>query len=305
MCTAVRRLELAVLRRGGDGTVTLDDAYSACKRIARQSGTSFYYGMTLLPFIKRRSMYAVYAWSRLCDDAVDEFAGDEAIRRLDGVQTVLERALSPSYDRADDPLVYALGDSIRRFSLSPEPFYGLLEGMRMDIEPRLYPTFDDLKEYLKRVAGTIGELCVGIFGVTDAGARALAVDMGIALQLTNILRDLKEDVGRGRIYLPVDELERFGYSIDDLQRARRTPEFIQLMSYQVVRAHHYYDRARRLFHMVEPDALRCINVLYMVYYKLLEQIEEDQYNVFARRIRVSTPRKLWLVGESLWRPNLV
>ncbi|MDP9727479.1 phytoene/squalene synthase family protein [Alicyclobacillus tolerans] len=285
--------------------MTLDEAYSVCKSIARQSGTSFYYGLQLLPVVKRRSMYAVYAWSRLCDDAVDEFSGEEAMSQLNRIQEVLERALADDYEQQTDAIVYALGDSIRRFQIPIAPFYGLLEGMRMDIQPQIYRTFDELKEYLKRVAGTIGEMCIGIFGIREGDASEMAVDMGIALQLTNILRDLKEDVERGRIYLPQEDFERFGYSMGDLKALRHTPAFIELMSFQVSRAYQFYHRVRPLFSMVEPDSLRCMRVLYMVYFNLLKRIEEDGYNVLTRRIRISTPRKLWLVGETLWRPKMV
>lgn len=278
----------------------VEEAYIACKKLTRQAGTSFYYGMSLLPVVKRQSMYAVYAWSRLCDDAVDEFQGNEANSHLERAEQVLNEALDLNYNQSDDPIVYALGDTIRRFHMSVEPFYDLLKGMYMDVEPPLYRTFDELKLYMQRVAGSIGQLCVEIFGASDPEANQLAIDMGIAFQLTNILRDLKEDIELGRIYLPTEELDEFGYSPDDLKALRRTPSFYELMAFETQRAHHYYERARQLFSMIEKDALRCIKMLYSVYYELLKKIEQDGYEVFERRIRVSTPRKLVLMGESLW-----
>ena len=285
--------------------MTLDEAYGTCKKIVKQSGSSFYYGMRLLPIAKRRSIYAVYAWSRLCDDAVDEYSGEEAIIHLAAAKKILEDARSPEFGQHDNPLVQALGDTIRRFQLSVEPFYGLLEGMHMDIEPVLYRNFDELIEYLKRVAGTVGELCVGIFGAFHPAARELAVDLGIALQLTNILRDLKEDILRGRIYLPTEELEKFGYTMEDLAAFRQSPSFHHLMAYQVERTHEYFERAQTLFSMLEKDAIRSVTMLYAVYFELLKRIEKGGFDVFTRRVRLSTTRKLWLVGESLWQQRMV
>lgn len=283
--------------------MTLDEAYSACRTIVRQSGSSFYYGMRLLPEAKRRSIYAVYAWSRMCDDAVDDHEGEAADRKLESVRELLEQSIADRYSDHASPVVHALGDSIRRFELPLRPFYGLLEGMRMDIEQTAYQTFDDLREYLTRVAGTVGELCIGIFGTRRSVAKELANDMGVALQLTNIIRDLKEDVLRGRVYLPTNELAQFGYSVEDMHELRESPAFYDMMAYQVQRAHEYFDRAQGLFNLVESDALRSLSLLYSVYLELLESIERDGYHVFTHRIRVSTPRKLLLAGGALWPPR--
>lgn len=281
-----------------------EQAYQVCRRIVRQAGSNFYYGMRLLPPAKRLGMYAVYAWSRLCDDAVDEFIGQDAQAHLAAAARVFERAYSDGFARDRNPIVQALGDTVRRFDLPPDPFIGLMEGMAMDIEPQMFATFEDLLPYCQRVAGTIGQLCVGIFGYEDQSARDLATDMGVALQLTNIVRDVKEDAERGRVYLPRSELQAAGYSVDELRSQTRNAAFVALMRVQCARAQEYYDRATGLFALIEPDSRLCARVLLSIYHELLVRIEKRGYDVFSERIRVSTPRKLRLVGTLLWQREI-
>lgn len=280
-------------------------AYKVCERITRKAGSSFYYGMRLLPPAKRFAIYAVYAWSRECDDAVDEYQGQAALDRLDRVWDIYQRAAGSMYAADPNPLVHALGDAIRRFQLPEEPFASLLKGMRIDMQPVLFRTFAELRQYCEYVAGTIGQLCVHIFGPKHPDAESLAVDMGIALQLTNILRDLREDVERGRVYLPLEELAEAGYSLEDLRNLRYTPAFEVLMRRQVARARQYYERALGLFPLVEADSLRCLHLLYSVYYELLQRIEASRFHVFDNRIRVSKPRKMQLIWGALWQKQTV
>lgn len=282
----------------------LEQAYAVCRKMVRSAGTNFYYGMRLLPVQKRSAMHAVYAWSRICDDAVDEFYGDEARARLGTARDLLERALGPGHAVDRHPVVQALGDAIERFRLPEEPFFELIQGMLMDVEPRVYRTFAEVRQYCERVAGTIGQICVGIFGYSDPAACAMASDMGVALQITNILRDLREDVERGRIYLPGEELAEAGYTLDDLRSARRTPPFYALMEKQARRAHEYYGRAAALFPLIEEDARLCANVLYGIYYELLLRIENTGFDVFSARVRVPTSQKLRLVGALLWQRQI-
>ncbi|MBX5467930.1 MAG: phytoene/squalene synthase family protein [Firmicutes bacterium] len=276
-------------------------AYAACQRIVRQAGTNFYLGMRLLPDHKRMAMYAVYAWSRLCDDAVDEYRGPEAEIKLREAESLLERAMDDGWARDGHPVVVALGDAIRRFRLSPEPFWGLLEGMRIDLDRVRFQTVPELVQYCRKVAGTIGQLCVEIFGYTDQRARAIAIDMGVALQMTNILRDLREDVRRDRIYLPREDFEAAGYSVEDLAAGRVTPAFHRLLALEVARTRAYYQRAAQLFPLIQRDARLCAQVLYAVYYELLARIESSGFDVLRQRVRVPTRRKLQLMGALLWR----
>ncbi|GGI98284.1 phytoene desaturase [Alicyclobacillus cellulosilyticus] len=283
----------------------LTQAYKACERVVRKAGSSFYYGMRLLPPAKRSAIYAVYAWSRACDDAVDEHQGQDARERLQRVWEMYQRAAGSGYASDPHPLVQALGDTIRRFHLPEEPFASMMEGMQMDMQLVRFRTYAELQHYCECVAGTVGRLCVHIFGYKHPDALKLAVDMGIALQLTNILRDLREDVERGRVYLPLEELAEAGYALEDLRNLRYTPAFEVLMQRQVARARQYYERAQRLFPLIEEDSLRCLHLLYAVYYELLQQIEANRFHVFDVRIRVSTPRKMQLFWGALWQKQTV
>jgi phytoene synthase len=291
--------------RGSDGAAGLSEAYHVCRGMTARAARNFHYGIRLLPWPKRQGLYAVYAWSRVCDDAVDESAGDDARQGLARARGLLRRACGEGFQTDADPVVRALGDTIRRFALPVEPFEALLAGMEMDVDGRLYRSFDDLRLYCERVAGAVGRLCVEVFGYTDPSARLLAVDMGVALQLTNILRDLDEDVARGRIYLPLSEMEEEGYSADDLRRRLHTPAFARLMTRQADRALSYYARSERLFPLVSPDARACPMVLHAVYRELLARIAALGYDVFGRRVRVPLSRKLGLVGSVLWRQRRV
>ncbi|WP_067620279.1 phytoene/squalene synthase family protein [Alicyclobacillus acidiphilus] len=283
--------------------MNVEQAYAYCAKATRQAGSSFFYGMRLLPSPKRFAMYAIYAWSRMCDDAVDDYQGEEAERQLAKAERMYQEAFGPDYLTSEEPIVVALGDSIRKFSLPKEPFDGLVRGMRMDMQQVQFHCSEELEEYCDCVAGTIGVLSVHVFGFRDPLALTLARDMGRALQLTNILRDLKEDLNRGRIYLPEEELGRHGYSVDDLVSRRRTPAFYQLMKDQVARAESYYQNAKRLFPLIDRDSLRCLRVLFLMYHELLEKIQQRGFDVFDQKVSLSSSRKLRLVWGALWNAS--
>lgn len=292
---------------------------AACLQTTRRAAKNFYYGIRLLPRVKRGALCAIYAWSRLCDDAVDAPAvsatpqgwmalpmpqaapppetaagegRDGTADPLARPRAVLQRAQGPGYARDADPVVHALGDAIRRFALPEPAFAAILRGMEMDLSGTRYETFDQLRVYCACVAGAVGELCLAVFGYTDPQAPALGVEMGVALQLTNILRDLREDLGMGRIYLPHEEIAAAGYSLDDLRALRRTPAFDLLLTQQVDRASDLFARSERLFAMVAPDARLCLMVLHGVYRALLADIAARPDALMSRRIQVSTARKL-------------
>jgi phytoene synthase len=274
-------------------------AYRACADRVRRAGSSFYYGMRLLPAAKRNAMYAVYAWSRICDDAVDDYEGIEAEQHLAQAQALYERALDDDWAAASNPVSVALGHAIRHFDLSDWPFRDLLDGMRMDLTPRVYPTVEEFELYCRRVAGTVGTLCVEIFGYTHPSAADRAVDLGIALQMTNIVRDLKEDLGRGRLYLPLTDLEASGVSIEEVFRGDPLPGLTGLVMRQVDRAHSYYAKAADLFEWVEPDSLACLRLLHGVYRLTLDKIEEVGYDVWHTRVSVTRAEKLRVLGRAL------
>ncbi len=278
----------------------VEDAYQACARQVHQAGSSFYYGIRLLPPAKRNALYAVYAWSRICDDAVDDYEGEEAQRRLQAAADLYDRASGEGWAELEDPLGVAMGDAIRRFHLSDAPFRGLIEGMKMDLTRRRYETFADLEDYCQHVAGTVGVLCVEIFGFKDARARTLAVQLGVALQLTNIIRDLREDVGRGRLYLPRETLQTAGISPEEAMERPQALAWANTLARIGERARGYYRGAGELFDLIEPDSQACLQLLYDVYFRLLQKMEKIGYDVWTRQVRVSRHEKLGMIGRVLW-----
>jgi phytoene synthase len=279
------------------------DAYHVCAERVKQAGSSFYYGMRLLPAEKRSAIYAVYAWSRICDDAVDDYLGDEAERQLKEAEALYQRAFDDHWSEARHPVSVALGDAVRRFHLSRSAFEALVEGMRMDLAPRLYHTFAELEQYCLNVAGSIGTLCVEVFGFADERARHLAAKLGVALQLTNIIRDIKEDAERGRCYLPLEDIEQHGVTAQEILQGRPSPGLIQLLTFEAERAKQYYHEAMDLVNLVDADSVRCLKLLYGIYYLLLEKIEAMGFDVWTRRVQVSRRDALKLMGGAFWQAN--
>jgi phytoene synthase len=282
--------------------MTLDEARRHCGAVTRTAAGSFYYGLRLLPPPKRHALYAIYAWSRAADDAVDDYVGPEARKRLARAADIVGEAVSAGYETAADPISVALGDAIRRYHLPAAPFWALLEGMEMDLEGRQYRTFGELAQYCRRVAGTVGELSVRVFGFQDAAALERADDLALALQITNILRDLNEDLGRGRVYLPVDEMDEAGYSMEDLRAHRRTDAFMNLIERQASRADAFFERARPLYDLVDGDARRCPMALAAVYQEILHRIRASQFDLFGPRIRVPRSAQWKLLMDILRTP---
>lgn len=283
--------------------MTLEEARRYCGALTRAAAGSFYYGLRLLPPPKRHALYAIYAWSRAADDAVDDYSGAEARRRLDAVEALVDEAMSPRYETSSHPVSVALGDTIRRYRLPEGPFRHLLLGMEMDLGGREYQSFSDLAEYCRRVAGTVGELSVRVFGFTDPAALGRADDLALALQLTNILRDLNEDLDRGRVYLPRDEMAEAGYSLDDLKARRRTEAFLALMNRQAQRAASFFEQAEPLYALVDDDAQRCPMALAAVYQEILHQIRLSEFNLFGPRIRIPRTAQWKLLSQVVWAPG--
>jgi phytoene synthase len=279
------------------------DAYHECSERVKQAGSSFYYGMRLLPTEKRLAIYAVYAWSRICDDAVDDYSGTEAQRHLNEAEMLYQTAFTEQWSQASHPVCIALGDAIRRYHLSRSAFAALVAGMQMDLVPRLYKTFADLEQYCLNVAGSIGTLCVEVFGFSDDRARELAAKLGVALQLTNIIRDIKEDAQRGRCYLPVEDLDRHGVTPHDILQAHSSPELIRLLTFEAQRAKRYYQDAVGLVDLVDADSVRCLKLLYGIYYLLLQKIEAMGFDVWSSRVQVSRRDALKLMGGTFWQVN--
>jgi phytoene synthase len=278
----------------------LDDAYDYCEKLTRREAKNFYYGFMLLPSGQRRAIYSAYAFARQCDDIADAgLPPAEAASQLAAYRRSLEACLD---GRPDSPVFAALHRTVEEYRVPPEYFFDLIAGVETDLTRTRYETFDELKDYCYHVASVVGLICLEIFGYTGGEtARRHAADLGVALQLTNILRDISEDAERGRIYLPLDEVEWFGYSEEELLARRVTQDFCRLIAFQVDRARHYYSLGRELLPHLPRRARACVGVMAGIYSSILDDIERDPGVVFERRVSLSAGQKLALAGRELVR----
>jgi phytoene synthase len=281
------------------------EAYENCRQVTQRASKTFYWGSIFLPPPKRRAIWAVYAFCRVIDDLVDEAADTYCVGHLPGSNTPTQaiegwrRALERLYrsgEVGDEPILCAWSDMLESYPVPLEPALDLLEGVVMDLTQKRYQTFDDLYLYCYRVAGTVGLLTAPIFGYRDETALPRAVDLGIALQLTNILRDVGEDAGRGRIYLPQDELARFRYSEADLMDGVINDAFCQLVRFQIDRANEYYRRAQPGIALLDADCRLAIRLSSTLYHGILDRILINNCNVFTQRASVPLKTKLMTVS---------
>lgn len=277
--------------------------------------TSFYYSFLVLPPRKRRAIVAVWDFCRAVDDAVDEVepgpdAGTRAAERLRVWAGELDAcyaaaaAVSSAAPGPRTPQGRALLEYVREFHLPREPFDDLIEGVAMDLRCTRYPTFDALAEYCRRVASTVGLICVEIFGYRDPRAREYAVNLGMALQLTNIVRDVATDLEHGRTYLPSEDLDRYGVTEDALRRGVVTPEIRALLEFECARARDYYRRAAACLPRADARSLVAAEIMGGIYFAILERIERAGYDVFSRRIRVPRPRRAF-IALRIWAASLL
>ena len=265
--------------------------------ITRNSNTNFYYSFSLLPKQKREAIHAVYAFCRYTDDIVDEGPdGERKVFLLRRWRLELGKALGGT---STFPLLNQLSTTARRFNIPVQHFYDLIRGMEMDLIKRRYQTFDELKEYCYLVASSVGLMCREIFGYKNESTRDYAINLGIALQLTNILRDVKDDAKRGRIYIPLEDMERFGYTEDDLLNCRYTPSFVNLMRFECARASSYFDMAREALRDEDKYYFFAARIMWSIYAHTLNRIERKHFNVFERRISISKFLKL-LIAFRYW-----
>ncbi len=280
----------------------LELAYGHCQRVTKENARNFYYTFRPLPSDKRRAIYAVYAYCRLCDDIADgELPIEEKYRGFENVRQNLY-ACEPSGNHA--AMYIALHDAARRFAIPYRHFEEILEGVEMDMVKSRFANFEELREYCYKVASVVGLVCIRIFGFENPKAKEYAVDMGLAMQLTNILRDVKEDAERGRIYIPQDEMSQFKYTEAELERGALNDEFRSLMAYQAERAQRYFESSRALFPLIAADARTCPRLMHATYSGILERIEQAGYDVFERRIGISAGAKVILLAR-LWAESLL
>jgi phytoene synthase len=272
----------------------LANAYRHCERVTRRRAANFYYGIRLLPPAKRRAMCACYAFAREVDDIGDgDLSPEQKIAALDELQGKLHGANGT----APGPMMVALNDATATFSLPVDAFDDLIAGVRMDIYPAQFETFDELVVYCRRVAGSIGRLCLAIFGSTDAAhAPALADDLGVAMQLTNILRDVREDAGRGRIYLPREDLVRFG--VPDFPEGP-SEAMAELIAFESARAREWFDRGLGLVPLLDTRSASCVLAMTGIYRRLLHRIDEAPHLVMQQRVSLPGWEKAWVAARSL------
>ncbi len=270
-----------------------------CEDKAATSGSSFYYSFLFLPRTQRRAIFALYAFCREIDDVVDECRDvDIARRKLDWWREELEACFSgqPSH-----PVTRALQAALQRYNLPAEYFQEVIDGMAMDLDQRCYASFSELALYCHRVAGVVGLLSAEIFGYTQRETLKYAESLGTACQLTNIIRDVREDAKRGRIYLPLDELHDYGINPQDILNVCAGDKLRGLLEFQAGRARDYY--ARALAQLPEQDryAQRSGLIMAAIYQTLLGEIEADGYRVMQQRIGLTPLRKLWIAWTTARR----
>lgn len=282
----------------------LKTSYQLCQRIARQRAGNFYYAFLPLNRERRQAMCALYAFLRKTDDLGDSpSTADERRQALSVWRQQLEQALQGQFV---DPRLPALADTVRQFEIPREYLEAVLDGVEMDLTIHRYQTFGDLSEYCHRVASAVGLCCLHIWGHPGEDAIQPAEQVGVAFQLTNILRDLEEDLEAGRVYLPLEDLERFGYGVEDLAQGTRDDRFHALMQFQMERAENYYAAGPRLYDMLSPGGQMAFSVMYRIYHGLLQEIRRRDGDVFSRRVRLSGLKKLRIAASSmLLRPRLV
>ena len=266
-----------------------------CQEKAAASGSSFYYSFLFLPEDRRRAITALYAFCREVDDVVDEIK-DAAVARAKLAWWRQEIA-NVYHGRPQHPVARALAEVVGRYGLEETQLQEVIAGMAMDLDYNAYPDFDALKIYCHRVAGVVGTLAAKIFGYQEPRTLEYAETLGLAFQLTNIIRDVGEDARRNRIYLPLHEMAEYGVTSDDIVHARETENFRKLMEFQIARANGYYDQALSKLPPIDRKAQRPGLVMAAIYRTLLNEIQNDGCHVLTRRTALTPVRKLWIA----WR----
>lgn len=272
-------------------TESIEASYAYCRGVARRRARNFYYSFVLLSRQRKNAMCAMYAFMRYCDDLSDEPGA--TLAPIERWRAALTQALAGTFD--GHPVWPAFHDAVTRYRIPHQYFYDMIDGVASDLSPRPIETFEDLYAYCYRVASVVGLTTIHIFGFTDARAPELAEKCGIAFQLTNILRDVKEDAANGRVYLPADDLARFGVTAGDLHAEQRSPQFLRLMEFEAARARRYYEEARPLLAMVDRRSRSSLWALIAIYSGLLDRIRASGYDVLTRRVSMPAWQKSWIV----------
>jgi phytoene synthase len=279
--------------------IQLAHAYAVCRGVARRAAKNFYFSFLVLPKEKRDAICAVYAFMRHADDITDDASLPYEERRQKLAQWLQSSQEVFSGTISDDPVLYALADAQRRFNIPVDLFDQLVSGTAMDLEPESYSqfqTFDHLYRYCYYVASVVGLVCIRIFGYRDAKAELLAERLGIAFQLTNVIRDVKEDAALGRVYIPQEDLARFNVEIKSGGPApAHSPE---LLEFEAQRAREFYSAAAELLPLIDADSRPALWALVTIYRQLLDKIAERGYDVFSKRVTLSLSEKLSVLAKA-------
>lgn len=279
--------------------MTLEQSYERCRRLNRAYGTTYYWSTWALPRVKRHHVHALYGFCRYADDIVDDLGPAPVAEREAALSAFGERFFADlARGASDDEVLKAVVHTVRAFDLDPDCFRRFLRSMAMDLSVSSYPRFDDLLGYMDGSAAVIGEMMLPILEPLGPEALGPARDLGIAFQLTNFLRDAGEDRDRGRTYLPQEDLDRFGAG-PALSRRQVSPEWVELMRFEITRTRGYYASADAGLAWLPPTSARCIAGARALYSRILDRIEANGYDVFSRRARVPALVKLAVVAGAV------
>ena len=280
----------------------LEQAYEECRRITRREAKNFYYAFLTLPHAQRRAIYVAYSFCRYCDDSVDaERSVDQKLVMLSDLRTKLDQSY---HGHADDLVFLGLADVAEKYDIPQEYFQEVISGVESDLVKNRYQSFEELRQYCYQVASAVGLICIHIFGFSAPRAKDHAVDLGLAMQLTNIARDVKEDLEIDRVYLPQDELARFGYSEAELLAGVVNEPFIELMRFQAQRARGYFDSGFQLLPYLSHRSRACPAVLGHLYSRVLDGIEDVKYDVLHHRVSLSTAEKIRVTAQT-WLTSML
>lgn len=284
-------------------TDALMESYQYCRDIAKKRAGNFYYSFIVLPREKSDAMCAIYAFTRYCDDIADDLTVDlDKSYLLEKWHESLDKTAIGQYE--DSRILPAFHHAITRYNIPLEYFHDLINGATMDLSIEKYDTFEQLYGYCYKVASVVGLMCIHIFGFDTPSAKKYAEYCGIAFQLTNILRDIKEDALMGRVYIPNEDLHAFSYSFDDITNGVRDERFHKLMRFEVRRARTYYNAAKPLIPLVHESGRPGLCAMIQIYSGLLDKIERNRYDVFTKRTSLSKRQKLSIAAKTLIKSKI-
>jgi len=275
--------------------MTVEESYAFCERVARTQAKNFYYSFLLLSRPQRQAMCAIYAFMRYCDDLSDAEGVADRAGAIARWQADLDSALAGA--APEHPVWPAFSDAVARYRIPHEYFRAMIRGVSSDLEPRHIQTFQELYDYCYHVASVVGLTIIHIFGFDDPRALELAERCGVAFQLTNILRDVREDAEHGRVYLPAEDLTRFGVDPKELAGGAISPALRSLLEFEAERARAYYQEAQPLTGLVDRRSRASLKALIRIYARLLERISNSGYEVLRERVRVPAWEKIWILAR--------